>query len=205
MQVAALPIRFGALLIGLVIFGAGLAFMVESELGLGPWMTFHEGLSDRTGISIGVMGIIVGIVVVLLWLPLGERFGVGTVFNVVLVGICVDVTLALVPDIEITALRWVTLVGGVFMVGFSTGLYVGAGLGPGPRDGLMTGLAKRGIPIARARTGVEVMVLAAGWLLGGTVGVGTLLFGFGIGPLVAYFLPRLAVDQRAVPRPRTAV
>ncbi|HSG78883.1 MAG TPA: hypothetical protein VLD62_04820 [Acidimicrobiia bacterium] len=186
--------RFAVLLVGLWLFGMGLAFMVESNLGLGPWMVLNEGLSDLTGVSIGRMGILVGLVVLLLWIPLGERFGIGTVLNVGLVGISIDVTLALVPDIDLLGFRWVLVAGGVVVVGFATGLYVGAGLGPGPRDGLMTGIARRGIPISRARTGIEVTVLVAGFLLGGTVGAGTILFALGIGPLVGFFLPRLAVD-----------
>ncbi len=189
------------LVIGLVLFGAGLALMVESRLGLGPWMVLNEGLADRTGIPIGRVGILVGLVVLLLWLPLGERFGLGTVLNVVLVGLSVDATIALVPDPTLLGLRWAAVGGGVVLVGIATGLYVGAGLGPGPRDGLMTGIARRGIPISRARTGIEVTVLVAGWLLGGTVGAGTVLFAVLIGPLVGYFLPRLAVDPRAVPEP----
>ncbi|MDX1690318.1 MAG: hypothetical protein R3290_04770 [Acidimicrobiia bacterium] len=197
-------IRLAVLVAGLALFGAGLALMVESHLGLGPWMVLNEGLSDLTGITIGRVGILVGLVVLLLWIPLGERFGVGTLFNVVLVGVSVDVTLALVPDIEAVPIRWSLLVGGVVLVGAATGLYVGAGLGPGPRDGLMTGIARRGIPISRARTGIEVTVLVGGWLLGGTVGVGTVLFALGIGPLVGFFLPRFAVDRRAVPGEQVA-
>jgi uncharacterized membrane protein YczE len=186
--------RFAVLLVGLWLFGMGLAFMVESHLGLGPWMVLNEGLSDITGVPIGRMGILIGLVVLLLWIPLGERFGIGTVFNVALVGISIDVTLAVVPDIDLLGLRWLLVAGGVVIVGLATGLYVGAGLGPGPRDGLMTGLARRGIPISRARTAIEVTVLVAGFILGGTVGAGTILFALGIGPLVGFFLPRLAVD-----------
>ena len=188
--------RFTVLIAGLALFGIGLALMVESHLGLGPWMVLNEGLSDRTGIPIGRMGILIGLVVLLMWIPLRERFGVGTVFNVVLVGLSVDATLALIPDVEMLTPRWLLVAGGVVVVGAATGLYVGAGLGPGPRDGLMTGLARRGIPISKARTGIEVTVLAAGWLLGGTVGAGTILFALGIGPLVGFFLPRLAVDPQ---------
>ena len=189
--------RLPRLLVGLAMFGAGLALMVAARLGLGPWMVLNEGISRHTGIPIGTAGIGVGLMVLALWLPLGQRFGIGTVLNVTIVGVCVDLTLLALPDLGVTAVRWTAVVGGIVLVGVGTGLYLGTGLGPGPRDGLMTGLAERGLPIAVVRTGIEVTVLTAGWLLGGTVGVGTLLFALGIGPLVALSLRVLAVDPLA--------
>ena len=185
--------RIPRLLWGLTLFGWGLALMVAADLGLGPWEVFHQGVSFHTPIPIGTVGIITGLIVLLLWIPLGERFGLGTALNVVLVGVVIDLTLLWLSTPSLPALRWVYLIGGFVMVAVATGYYIGAGLGPGPRDGLMTGLARRGWSIGLARTSVELTVLLGGWLLGGTVGVGTVIFAFGIGPLVQLFLPRLTV------------
>lgn len=185
--------RLPRLLLGLLLFGWGLAFMVAADLGLGPWEVFHQGVSFHTPIKIGTVGIITGLVVMLLWIPLRERFGLGTVLNVVLIGIVIDVTLLWLTTPVSTALRWGYLIGGIVAIGVGSGLYIGAGLGPGPRDGLMTALARRGWPIAAVRTGIELTALTGGWLLGGTVGVGTVLFAFGIGPLIQVFLPLLTI------------
>jgi uncharacterized membrane protein YczE len=167
--------------------------MVAADLGLGPWEVFHQGISFHTPIPIGTVGIITGLVVMVLWIPLRERFGLGTVLNVILIGIVIDVSLLWLSTPYSDALRWAYLLGGIVAIGVGSGYYIGAGLGPGPRDGLMTALARRGWPIAAVRTGIELSALLGGWLLGGTVGVGTVLFAFGIGPLVHVFLPRLAV------------
>lgn len=185
--------RVPRLLWGLALYGWGLALMVAADLGLGPWDVLHQGISFHTPIPIGTVGIITGLLVLILWIPLRQRFGLGTALNVVLIGVVIDVTLLWLTTPELAVLRWAYLVGGVVMVGVASGYYIGAGLGPGPRDGLMTALARRGWPIGRVRTGIELTVLAGGWLLGGTVGIGTLLFAFGIGPLVQVFLPRLSV------------
>jgi uncharacterized membrane protein YczE len=139
------------------------------------------------------VGIITGLIVLVLWFPLRERFGLGTALNVVLIGVVIDLTLLWLAKPSLPAMQWIYLIGGLVMVGIASGYYIGAGLGPGPRDGLMTGIARRGLPIGAVRTGIELTVLTGGWLLGGTVGVGTVLFAFGIGPLVQYFLPRLTV------------
>jgi uncharacterized membrane protein YczE len=168
--------------------------MVAADLGLGPWEVLHQGVSFHTPIPIGTVGIITGLLVLLLWLPLGERFGLGTALNVVLIGIVIDVTLIWLTTPGADTLRWAYLVGGVVMVGVASGFYIGAGLGPGPRDGLMTGIARRGLPIGSVRTGIEVTVLVGGWALGGTIGIGTVFFALGIGPLVHFFLPRLTVQ-----------
>jgi len=136
-----------------------------------------------------------GILVLLLWIPLKERVGIGTVFNAVVIGIVIDVSLAVLPEsVDATWLRWVLMFGGVLLIAMGSGLYIGVGLGPGPRDGLMTGLARRGIPISLARGAIEMTVLVAGWFLGGTVGVGTIVFAFGVGPLIAIFLPRMSLQ-----------
>lgn len=187
------------LLWGLVLFGWGLAFMVASDLGLAPWEVLHQGISFHTPIPIGTVGILTGLVVLLLWIPLGERYGLGTLLNVILIGVVIDLTLLWLEPATALGLRWAYLVGGLLVIAVASGLYIGAGLGPGPRDGLMTGLAARGWKVGWARTVVEVSVLGAGWLLGGTVGIGTLLFSFGIGPLVAIALPRLEMGPIAKP------
>jgi len=194
--------RVPRLVVGLVLFGVGISLQVISGLGLSPWEVLHQGISNRTGVPLGTVGIITGFVVLLLWIPLRERFGVGTVANIVLIGIVIDLSLWLLPDsVEGLVARSVLLVAGILIVGVGSGLYIGAGLGPGPRDGLMTGLATRGMNIGVARFGIEITVLVIGWLLGGTVGVGTALFAFGMGPLIALFLPMFALEplDRHVP------
>jgi len=181
-------------MLGLTLFGIGLAFMVIADLGLSPWDVFHQGVSNHTGIPIGTIVIITGFLVLILWIPLHERFGIGTIANAIVIGLVLDSMLLILPEsLNSMALRWVAMLGGVLIVAIGSGFYIGAGLGPGPRDGLMTGLAKRGISIAWARAGIEITALAAGWFLGGTVGVGTLVFAFGMGPLVQFFLRKLAI------------
>lgn len=165
-------------------------------LGLDPWDVFHQGLSRHTRIPIGTWAIIVGAVVLLLWIPLRQRPGFGTVSNVVVIGLVINATLAVVPAPTSLPLRIVTLVAAVFLNGVATGAYIGAGMGPGPRDGLMTGLAARGMSIRVVRTGIELTVLAIGFLLGGTVGVGTVLYAVSIGPLAHVFIPMMKVDVR---------
>lgn len=187
--------RIPRLLFGLVLFGIGLAMMVIAGLGLAPWEVMHQGITRHTGIPIGTVGILTGIVVLLLWIPLGERLGVGTVLNVFIIGIVIDLTLWIAPE-SVGALwqQWGLLLGGTLLVAIGSGYYIGAGLGPGPRDGLMTGLARRGIPLGLGRTAIEVTVLIIGWFLGGTVGFGTVIFAFGVGPLVAVLLPRMSLE-----------
>ncbi len=178
---------------GLAACGVGLALMVRAHLGLGPWDVLHQGLSVRTGLPIGTLVILVGLVVLLGWVPLRQRLGVGTVCNALLIGLVIDVVLAVVSEPHGLATRWAFLLSGLGLMGLGSGLYIGAGLGPGPRDGLMTGLAARGYSLRFVRTLIELSALAAGWALGGTVGVGTLVFALGIGPLVQMFLGRLTI------------
>jgi len=186
--------RLPRLIFGLVLFGIGAAMMVLAGLGLSPWEVMAQGISFNTGIPIGTVGILIGIVVLLLWIPLKEKLGIGTILNVFIIGIVIDLTLWIAPQtVENLPMRWVLLIGGILLVGIGSGFYIGAGLGPGPRDGLMTGIARRGVHIGLARFAIEITVLVIGWMLGGTVGVGTVLFAFGMGPLVAIFLPRLTV------------
>ena len=193
-------VRFVQLLAGLVSFGVSLALLVRSELGLDPWDVFHQGLSVATGLSIGVCTIVAGVVVLLLWFPLRQRPGVGTVANVILVGLSLDAALLVLPTTNDITLRWTYLVAGIVLNGIATGAYIGAGLGPGPRDGLMVGLARGGRSIRVVRTSIEVSVLVVGWLLGGTVGIGTVLFALAIGPIVHWTLPMLSHDGRRAER-----
>lgn len=183
--------RLAQLYAGLALYGLGVALQVSSRLGNDPWDTFHQGLAGQTGLSIGTWIILAGALVLLLWIPLRQRPGFGTISNVVLVGVFTDLFLWLLPDPHGLVLRWAYLTGAILVGGFATGCYIGAGFGPGPRDGLMTGLAKRGHSIRLARTVIEVTVLALGWAMGGTIGVGTLLYALAIGPLTHVFLPLL--------------
>jgi uncharacterized membrane protein YczE len=189
--------RVPRLVAGLVLCGLGVAFMVAADLGLSPWSVLDQGISHRTGIPIGTVSIIVGALVLLAWIPLRERPGLGTVLNVVLIGTTIDLALLVLDTPTSTAGRVAYLAIGVFLWGPGSGLYIGAGLGPGPRDGLMTGLSDRGVGTIRlVRTGIELTALATGWLLGGSVGIGTVVFAVTIGPNVQFFLPRLAVAAR---------
>jgi uncharacterized membrane protein YczE len=192
---AGLAGRLVRLYAGLVLFGVSLALMVRANLGLGPWDVFHQGVADRTGLSIGIVVNLTAVVVLLLWIPLRQRPGLGTISNVVLVGFVTDATLALLATPDNLALRAAMLVTGILANAVATALYVGAGLGPGPRDGLMTGLAARGHSIRLVRTSIEIAVLALGWLLGGSVGVGTVLYALTIGPLIGYLMPRLGAKS----------
>ncbi|MFB8775549.1 hypothetical protein VSS16_22875 [Streptomyces broussonetiae] len=186
--------RLTQLYIGLALYGASSALLVRAGLGLEPWNVLHQGLAERTGLTIGVVSIIVGAAVLLLWIPLRQRPGLGTVSNVFVVGIAMDGTLALVPDAHSLAVRVPLLLAGVVLNGVATGLYIAARFGPGPRDGLMTGLHRRtGRSIRLMRTAVEVAVVVTGFALGGTIGVGTLLYAVSIGPLAQLFLRVFAV------------
>jgi uncharacterized membrane protein YczE len=187
------PRRLVQLYAGLTLFGVSMAFLVRARLGLDSWDVLHQGLAEQTGLRFGWVVIAVGALVLLLWVPLRQRPGVGTVSNVIVVGLAVDAALDVMPAPGHMAARWAFLVAGILVNGVATGLYIGAGLGPGPRDGLMTGLAARGYSIRLARTLIELAVLILGWLLGGTVGVGTVLYALAIGPLAHYFIPRLTV------------
>jgi uncharacterized membrane protein YczE len=185
--------RLPQLLAGYAAIGAGFALMVEADLGLGPWEVLHQGISDHTGVPMGMVTILVGIVVLIGWIPLRQRPGIGTLGNVVLVGVALDLTLLAVPDVAAPWVRWLLLFGGIALAGFGIGAYLGTHLGPGPRDGLMVGMAARGWGSIRgARTGIEGAALVGGWLLGGTVGVGTILFAFSIGPLIQFSLQHMS-------------
>jgi uncharacterized membrane protein YczE len=195
-------LRLAQLYAGLLLYGVSSSLLVLAGLGLDPWDVFHQGLSRTFGLAIGTWAILIGVVVLVLWVPLRQRPGIGTLSNVVLVGGTMDIVLGQVHAPHSMAARIACLVGGVFLNGVATGAYIGAGLGPGPRDGLMTGFAARGHSIRLVRTGIELVVLATGWLLGGTVGVGTVVYALSIGPLAHVFVPLFA---RGRPTPEHAL
>jgi uncharacterized membrane protein YczE len=189
-----LPRRVVQLYVGLVLYGASAAWMVRAGLGLGPWDVLHQGVAELSGISIGVVSVIVGAVVLLLWVPLRQRPGLGTVSNVFVVGLSMDAALWITPAPEALLVRIPLLAGAVLLNGVATGLYISARFGAGPRDGLMTGLHDvTGRSVRLVRTLIEVAVLATGWLLGGSVGVGTVVYALAIGPLAQVFLRLFAV------------
>lgn len=181
---------------GLALYGASSAFLVRADLGLEPWNVLHQGLAKLTGLNMGVVLTLVGAAVLLLWIPLRQRPGLGTVSNVLVIGAAMDATLAVLPDARALAVRIPLLVAGVVLNGAATGLYIAADFGPGPRDGLMTGLHRRtGRSIRLIRTAVEITVVAFGFVLGGTLGVGTVLYALSIGPLAQLFLRMFAVPS----------
>ncbi|MEB3960576.1 hypothetical protein OKJ48_10020 [Streptomyces kunmingensis] len=186
--------RLVQLYVGLALYGASSALLVEAGLGLEPWGVLHQGLAELTGLSIGVVSIIVGAIVLLLWIPLRQRPGLGTVSNVFVVGLAMDATLAAVPDVRAYGVRIPLMAAAIVLNGAATGLYIAARFGPGPRDGLMTGLHRRtGRSLRLMRTAVEIAVVATGFLLGGTIGVGTVVYALAIGPLAQFFLRVFAV------------
>jgi uncharacterized membrane protein YczE len=190
--------RLVQLFVGLALYGLSSALMIRGQLGLDPWDVFHQGLVKRTGLSFGTVIIIVGAAVMVIWIPLRQRPGIGTISNLVLIGLAADASLAVLPTPGDLVTRIAFLAGGIVLCGFATGCYVGAGLGPGPRDGLMTGLvARTGWSIRLVRTGIEIAVLAVGWLLGGSIGLGTLAYALAIGPLVHFFLPLMRITDPA--------
>ncbi|WP_137990595.1 YczE/YyaS/YitT family protein [Streptomyces vilmorinianum] len=189
--------RLTQLYVGLALYGISAALLVRAGLGLAPWSVLDQGLAERTGLTIGVVSIIVGAVVLLLWIPIRQRPGFGTVSNVFVVGVAMDGTLALVPDVHGWAGRIALMILSIVLNGVATGLYIAARLGPGPRDGLMTGLHRRtGRSIRVVRTAIEIAVVATGFLLGGTVGVGTILYAVSIGPLAQFFLRHFAIPEQ---------
>jgi uncharacterized membrane protein YczE len=187
-SVAQLRRRLPRLVAGIVVLSGGITFMLQARLGVSAYDVLHQGLSKITGLSFGTVVVALGLLILVAWIPIGQRFGLGTIVNTSLVG------------------RWPMLVAGIVVTAFGMGLYIGAGLGPGPRDGLMTGLAAKGYPLWLVRTVLELAALAAGWALGGDVGIGTVLFAFAIGPLGHWFLARLHLGVDAVdPLPAATV
>lgn len=185
--------RLAQLFAGLVLYGTSASLILLSTLGNDPWDVLHQGLSRQTGIATGTWVSIVGAAALLLWIPLRQRPGIGTLANVVVIGVTVDVVLALADPPQAVGARVALLATGIVLNGVATGMYIGAQLGPGPRDGLMTGLAARGHSLRAVRTGIELTVLVIGVLLGGTVGIGTIAYALAIGPLAHVMVPALAV------------
>lgn len=184
-----MPKRLFQLYSGLLIYGVAAALLVRAKLGLDPWDVFHQGLSRQFGLAIGTWVIIVGIVVVLLWIPLKETPGLGTISNVAIIGLVMNFSLGVLPHPHSIILRWIFLGASIIFIGMATGMYIGAGLGPGPRDGLMTAISAKGYSLRVVRTCIEATALIAGWLLGGSVGIGTLIYALSIGPLSHIFIP----------------
>ena len=187
--------RLPQLLVGIPVLGVGIALTLQARLGVSPYDVLHQGIAAKVGLSVGTVVILVGLVILLFWIPLRQRPGLGTVVNTLTVGLVIDLALHVVPEPDRLAARIPLLVVGILVTGLGMGLYIGAGLGPGPRDGLMTGLAAKGFPLWAVRTVLELAALAAGWFLGGNVGVGTLAFAFSIGPLGHFFLAHLHLEN----------
>lgn len=191
--------RIAQLLVGLFLYGFAISMMVRAGIGVSPWDVLTQGVAKQTGLSFGLLTDIIGAVVLLLWIPLRQKPGIGTVLNVLLVGPSAQVGLILLPQQTVPLTQGILFAGGLALLAVATGLYLGARMGPGPRDGLMTGLrARTGWPLWAVRTGIEVTVLAIGWVLSGSVGVGTLAFALLIGPMVARTIPRLMVPVARV-------
>lgn len=189
--------RFARCIIGLGFFGLGISLFLASRLGAAPWDVLHLGISRLTGIPVGPVIEITSGFVLLLWIPLRQRMGWGTLLNALEIGFVVGLIEPNLPRPDLIVVRAALVLGGLLSIGVGSGLYIGSGLGPGPRDGLMLGLAERGFKVRNARTVVEIAVLAVGIALGGTAGVGTAVFMFGIGPVVHFFLPRLHLPADA--------
>lgn len=197
--------RLLQLYIGLSLYGVATAMFVRSDLGADPWNVFHLGVASLLSMNIGAVIIATGVLVLLLWIPLRQRPGLGTISNVIVIGLAADVTLTLLPPVESLVARSLLLVAAVVVNALATGLYIGAGFGAGPRDGLMTGLhARTGWSVRSIRTTIEVSVLLTGWLLGGVVGPGTVLYALAIGPLIQICLPWFSARPSVKPLPEKA-
>lgn len=179
---------------GLVLFGVGIAMMLQSGQGLPPWDVLHQGLAQQFGLTVGIWSIIVSVIVLAAWIPLRERYGIGTVLNAIIIGVVIDLAALVVPAPENVVWQISMNLAGIVLIGVASGMYIGANLGPGPRDGLMTAIARRGPSIRATRWGIEIVVLLVGILMGGTFGIGTVAFALFIGPIVQFFLPRWSID-----------
>jgi len=186
--------RLVQLVVGLVLFGIGIGMMLQSNWGLPPWDVLHQGLAEQFGLTVGVWSIIISALVLLAWLPLRERYGIGTMLNAIIIGVIIDLAAFVIPAPEGLVWRILLNLGGILLIGVASGMYIGANLGPGPRDGLMTAIARRGPSIRVTRWAIEILVLITGILLGGTFGPGTIAFALFIGPIVQFFLPRWSID-----------
>lgn len=189
--------RFALLFGGLFLFGVGIAVMAQSRMGLGPWEAFHQGISRQTGLELGTVSILVGIPVLLAWIPLGQKPGIGTVLNILCIGVVTNAALTVLPLPESLSMRLLWMVAGILIIGAGSGMYLSAELGAGPRDGLMMGIYRRtGLSVGVVRTLLEVSVLVLGGLLGGTIGLGTVGFALGIGPVVQVVFRLLGTAPR---------
>src|SRR5262249_53373551 len=198
--------RLPRLLLGIFVISPGIALTIKAHLGVSPYDVLHQGLASVTELSFGTVVVLLGLFILLIWFPLGQRFGIGTVVNALSIGFITDGWLHLLPAPHALEARWPMLVAGIVVTAMGMGTYIGAGLGPGPRDGLMTGIAAKGYPLWLVRTGLELTALLSGWALGGDVGVGTVLFAFGIGPIGHWFLKRLHLGVGDVdPDPQATV
>jgi len=197
-----LPERLTRCVAGLVCFGLGISMLVTAHLGLAPWDVLHQGISNHTGLSIGWVIVIVGLLLLLLWIPLRQRAGLGTILNALQIGLVVNVVVSRLPVTDLLIPRVLYVIGGLLVIGVGSGLYIGAGLGAGPRDGLMVGLSQRGVSVHLARTALEITVLVAGVALGGKVGFGTVAFTLAIGPIVHQTIPRMQMRE---PEPALAI
>ncbi len=193
--------RWSKLLLGLACFGLGITFMKQSELGLSPWEVLHDGLSKVSGFQLGTVSIFIGMVVLILWIPMGEKPGIGTILNILLIGTVTNLTLLIIPPANLMPLQISWLVLGLLIIGLGSALYLSSRLGAGPRDGLMMSFYRRtGWSIRLVRTVLEISVLAVGWLLGGTIGIGTLAFAFGIGPIIQFMFHLIGDHELASSR-----
>jgi uncharacterized membrane protein YczE len=193
-----LPRRLIQLYAGLLLFGVSMGLLVRAQLGVIPWDVLHQGLSRQLGVSMGTVVIAVSLLLLLAWIPLRERPGLGTISNALVIGLTLDATLVVLPPVEAVPPRVLLVLAGVLLNAVATASYIGVHLGPGPRDGLMTGLVRlTGRSISVVRTSIEATVVLVGWLLGGTVGMGTVFYALAIGPLVQFLLPRLSVRLRS--------
>lgn len=198
-----LPLRIIRLVIGLLLYGIADALLIRAVVGVDPWTVFAQGVVVQTGLSIGLLTIVIGALVLLLWIPLRQKPGIGTVLNVLLIGPAIELGLWLIPAGTVLWQQVLLFAAGLLLLAVASGIYIGAHLGPGPRDGLMTGIHNRtGWPIWVGRSGVELTVLLVGWLLGGNFGVGTVIFALTIGPLCGWTLPLLGVHRQT---PQTQV
>jgi len=196
--------RWFKLLAGLVCYGIGISFMKQSQLGLSPWEVLHDGLAKISGIQIGTVSIYIGILVLILWIPMREKPGIGTVLNILIVGTITNLTLPIIPIVDQLLLQIIWLVLGLLIIGLATALYLSSRLGAGPRDGLMMSFHRRaGWSIRLVRSIIEICVLAIGWLLHGTIGIGTLAFAFGIGPIIQFMFRLIGDHELASNRIRT--
>jgi uncharacterized membrane protein YczE len=191
-----MPRRLVQLYAGLILYGASMGLQIRAGLGLDPWDVFHQGVSEKTGFSFGTIVIITGAAVLLAWIPLRQKPGIGTVSNVFVIGFAVDATLALMPDVDVLGAQLSLLATSVVLNAIAGAAYIGAGLGPGPRDGLMTGLVRRtNQSVGRIRTSIELSVLVVGFACGGTVGLGTVVYALSIGPLLQLLLPAFTIRE----------